>query len=61
FSDGFRVLRTLMTERMRARRISRKHIARPSRESIDARTDMDLEFEVMESFGEVIELRERTA
>ncbi|MDV6259886.1 glycosyltransferase family 2 protein [Rhodococcus sp. 14-2483-1-1] len=61
FSDGFRVLRTLMTERMRARRIKRKSIVRPLRESIDARTDMDLEFEALESYNEVLELRERTA
>ncbi|MCZ4561468.1 hypothetical protein O4160_11550 [Rhodococcus sp. IEGM 1401] len=61
FSDGFRVLRTLMTERMRARKIKRKSIVRPLRESVDARTDMDLEFEALESYNEVLELREKTA
>ncbi|MFT7022102.1 MAG: glycosyltransferase involved in cell wall biosynthesis [Rhodococcus sp. (in: high G+C Gram-positive bacteria)] len=48
FSDGFRVLRTLFTERLRARRLAKNSIPRPDRRTNTARTDMDLEFETFE-------------
>ncbi len=63
FSDGFRVLRTLFTERLRARRLAKKSITRPGRRTNDARTDMDLEFEAFEVFGVLneIDLQEKSA
>lgn len=60
FSDGFRVLRTLMTERLRARKIARNTLVRPDRQAVDARTDLDLEFEAFEAF-EDLSLHEKTA
>jgi glycosyltransferase involved in cell wall biosynthesis len=60
FSDGFRVLRTLFTERVRARKLAKKSIPRPDRQTNEARTDMDLEFETFEMLNE-IPLQEKTA
>ncbi|OZC78587.1 glycosyl transferase [Rhodococcus sp. 06-418-1B] len=53
FSDGFRVLRTLFTERLRARKLAKNSIPRPDRRTNVARTDMDLEFEAFEVFDEL--------
>ena len=53
FSDGFRVLRTLFTERLRARKLSKQSIPRPDRRTNAARTDMDLEFEAFEVLDEI--------
>ncbi|WP_020110737.1 glycosyltransferase family 2 protein [Rhodococcus sp. 114MFTsu3.1] len=53
FSDGFRVLRTLFTERLRARKLAKNSIPRPDRRTNIARTDMDLEFEAFEVFDEL--------
>ncbi|MFC8178179.1 glycosyltransferase family 2 protein [Rhodococcus sp. NPDC057297] len=53
FSDGFRVLRTLFTERLRARKLAKNSIPRPDRRTNVARTDMDLEFEAFEVYEEL--------